>query len=187
MGKRKIVVTGAPGTGKTSVIKGLEKKGFHCFHEVIRSMTAAARNDKDSKEQVSNPLVFVKDPLKFNKDLLHGRIEHFEASTRLPTKVCFFDRGIPDVLAYMDFFNQEYPVEFEKACEKKKYDAILILPPWKEIYTSDNERLESYKEAEDIHKHLFDTYRRFGYDPIIVPKTSVANRLYFVTKALKIN
>ena len=110
---KKVAITGAPGTGKTVVIERLEKKGFHCFHEIIRSMTAEAKDDENSKELVSNPLVFVDDPYQFNTNLLQGRIQHFKESQELSKKVSFFDRGIPDVLAYMDYFGQEYEDIFE--------------------------------------------------------------------------
>jgi broad-specificity NMP kinase len=36
---KRIVITGGPGTGKTSVIAKLEDSNFYCYHEVIRSMT----------------------------------------------------------------------------------------------------------------------------------------------------
>ncbi|MAU27273.1 MAG: ATPase [Muricauda sp.] len=185
MEQKRIVVTGAPGTGKTSVINSLEANGYRCFHEVIRSMTAKAKN-KGSKKPVSNPLVFVEDPLQFNKNLLSGRVQHYMESKNASDTILFFDRGIPDVLAYMDFFNQPYPAEFEEACRKNQYDSVLILPPWKEIYVSDNERLESYDEAEKLHEQLLDTYQRFGYEPILVPKTSVQERLHFIIEAFNL-
>lgn len=178
------MVTGAPGTGKTSIIKGLEKSGFYCFHEVIRNMTAAAKHDRGSSQPTTNPLLFVKDPYQFNTGLLKARIADFVDADRLQKKVCFFDRGIPDVLAYMDYFKQEYEDHFIMACELNRYEKVLLLPPWKEIYVSDNERLESFSEAEDIHEHLVETYSGFGYSLIEVPKRPVQERIDFIIKKL---
>ena len=186
MGIKRIVVTGAPGTGKTSIIRALEEKGFHCFHEVIRDMTAAARKDKKSGRQVSNPLVFVKDPYQFNLDLLNGRINQFEEAEKINAKACFYDRGIPDVLAYMDYFNQEYGDQFEEASVKNQYHAVFVVPPWREIYISDNERLETFTESEEIHDHLIASYSRFGADPITVPKLSVHERVTFILEELNL-
>ncbi len=185
LNNKKVVITGAPGTGKTSIVNGLEKRGFHCFHEIIRDMTSKAKKNGDPSAVVSNPLVFVDDSLQFNKDLLKGRAEHFKNSLHLNTSISFFDRGMPDVLAYMDFFKQTYSKEFIKACESHKYDTIFIVPPWKEIYVSDNERLETFDEAEKIHDALLNTYTKFGYDPIIVPKNPVDQRIAFVLETLK--
>ena len=166
------------------MVEGLEKEGYHCFHEIIRSMTAAAKDNGTTKEQVSNPLVFVDDPYEFNKQLLAGRINHFKAADKIHGAFCFFDRGIPDVLAYMDYFNQEYGIDFEQATAAHQYDALFIMPPWKAIYISDNERLETFEEAEALHSHLMEAYQRFGYQPIIVPKTSIEERISFILSTL---
>ncbi|MET1259128.1 ATP-binding protein [Flagellimonas sp. DF-77] len=183
---RKIVVTGAPGTGKTVVIEALEAAGYPCFHEIIRSMTAEAKSAGTIKEQVSNPLAFVDDPYAFNRSLLQGRIDHFLKADKQPDALCFFDRGIPDVLAYMDYFDQAYEPDFTEACETHRYDAVYILPPWKAIYVSDNERLETFEEAEALHEYLMATYTRFGYTPVTVPKTTIENRTDFVLKDLNL-
>lgn len=186
MGKRKVVVTGAPGTGKTSVINAIENNGYHCFHEIIRSMTAKAKNRDTTKPQISNPLAFVDDPYKFNQVLLQGRLKHFQMSEKLEAALSFFDRGMPDVLAYMDFFGQEYGQTFVDICHKNKYNTIFILPPWEEIYVTDHERLETFEEAEDLHHHLMTTYQRFGYKPITVPKGKVEERVDFILNHLNL-
>jgi len=177
---KKIVITGAPGTGKTVVIKELEDRGYHCYHEIIRDMTAEAKKLVTSQKNVSNPLIFVDDPLAFNKALIDGRKSHFDDSLTNANSVCFFDRGIPDVLAYMDYFEQTYPTNFETISQNNRYDRVFILPPWEAIYIADNERLESFEEAQELHFHLSATYKKFGYEPIMVPKASVAERTAFV-------
>jgi len=182
----KVVITGAPGTGKTSIVNGLEAQGLPCFHEIIRDMTSKAKKEGNPDGMVSNPLVFVHDALQFNKDLLNGRIAHFKESLDYDAPVSVFDRGIPDVLAYMDFFDQEYGGEFVAACQNNRYDSIFIASPWEEIYVSDNERLETYGEAEKIHDALMNTYTKFGYTPIFIPKNPVPERVAFVLEALKL-
>ncbi len=143
-------------------------------------MTAEAKKVEATPKQVSNPLVFVKDPMEFNKQLISGRKQHYDHSQIIKESLCFFDRGIPDVLAYMDFFGQEYPESFKNIGTDNRYDHIFILPPWKSIYISDNERLESFEEAQELHKHLSHTYKNLGYHPIIVPKAPIAERTSFV-------
>lgn len=180
MKNHKVVITGAPGTGKTSIINGLEGQGHQCFHEIIRDMTLKAKKEGTSEAFVSNPLVFVDDALQFNKDLLYGRAKHYKSSLGLKVPVSFFDRGIPDVLAYMDFFDQSYDHEFIDVAKNHRYDSIFVVPPWKEIYVSDNERLETFDEAEQIHNALMNTYTRFGYSPVLVPKDPVEERVSFI-------
>lgn len=184
MTTKRIVITGGPGTGKTSVIKQLEQSGYHCFHEIIRSMTLKAKEEENSETFVSNPLAFVSDPLEFNKKLLLGRLEQHKEGNNTKQEIIFYDRGIPDVLAYMDYFKQEYKEDFKSICINNRYDHIFILPPWKEIYISDNERLENFEEAVQIDKHLEQTYKSLGYNTTIVPIGSVADRTQFILEKI---
>ena len=184
MSPKRIVITGGPGTGKTSLVKSLESNGFLCYHEIIRDLTSEALNGNDPSEFRTNPLAFVDDPYSFNQRILEGRLKHFrEAANSLSTEV-FFDRGIPDVLAYMDYFQQSYEGYFMEACEKNRYDEVIILPPWEQIYISDNERFESFEEARSIHNELVNTYHKFGYSPIIMPLDTVEKRTLFISDLL---
>ncbi|NAS30365.1 AAA family ATPase [Flavobacteriaceae bacterium R38] len=180
MSTRKIVITGGPGTGKTAVISTLESAGYFCFEEVIRDMTKKAKAEEKSSIFASNPIVSVEDPLSFNIQILEGRIQQFLNAPKQCKKPVFYDRGIPDVLAYMDFFAQEYGQKFTEACENHRYEKVFILPPWKEIFTSDNERFESFDQTVGIHHSLEKIYRLFGYDPISVPFGSIHERIHFI-------
>lgn len=180
--KKRIVITGGPGTGKTSVILKLEEANFFCFHEVIRAMTKEAKENDNSTTFASNPIVSVSDPYKFNIQILNSRIQQFIDAASKKDDILFYDRGIPDVLAYMDYFNQSYNEDFVNSCKHHMYDCVFLLPPWKEIYISDNERYESYEQAQEIHHHLKDVYNRLGYDCIEVPFGSIKERLDFILK-----
>ncbi len=181
---QRIVITGAPGTGKTSIIKKLEESDYFCYHEVIRDFTLEAKEKSNATTFDSNPLAFVEDPFEFNTKLLNGRIKQYLNSQDREETMLFFDRAIPDVLAYMDFFKQEYSTEFIEACKTYKYDTIFLLPPWEEIYISDNERFESFEEAKQIHYHLEKTYRLYGYNVQLVPFGSVDERVELVLNSI---
>lgn len=177
---KKIVITGGPSTGKTAVIKQLEKEGFHCLHEVIRNMTFEEKNQGEKIKIVSNPIISVSDPMKFNLRILNARIEQFKTAQNAAGNLFFFDRGIPDILAYMDCFQQTYGPKFTKACENLRYDNIFLMPPWKEIHVSDNERYESFEESLNIYECLKNSYARHAYDVTIVPKGSITERVDFI-------
>jgi predicted ATPase len=181
---KRIVITGGPGTGKTSLVTALEESGRPCFHELIRSMTLAAKTNGNGKEMAINPLTFVEDPLSFNQQLLKGRLQQFKEADKVAGPMVFYDRGLPDVLAYMDYFGQPYGAEFEGPCLTHRYDLVLLLPPWEAIYIQDNERLENFGEAVAIHDALEHAYKKLGYHPIEVPIGKVEDRLLFVTQLL---
>jgi predicted ATPase len=178
--KERIVITGGPGTGKTVLISALEENGFHCFHEVIRTMTLDALHGNKAKEQMVNPIAFVNDSKSFNDQLINARLQHFKDAKDLKKKNLFYDRGLPDVLAYMNYFGQPYEQRYIDICTEHRYDLVLMLPPWKEIYTQDNERMENFQQACGIHHHLVKTYIELGYNPIEVPFGTIDQRLQFV-------
>lgn len=180
----KIVITGGPSTGKTSVIKALESRGYLCIHEFVREMTAAEKQDDTSKNFVTNPILSVKDPAAFNTRLIEGRIAQYRSVEKMNEKVVFFDRGIPDVHSYMNCFGQSYDKAFEQVAYDFRYDRILLMPPWREIYTTDAERFETYDESERIFKALEQTYQDFDYKTILIPKSSVAERTDFILDSI---
>ena len=45
--QHKIVLIGGPATGKTTILKALKKKGFHCFEEVSREITLNAQKKRN--------------------------------------------------------------------------------------------------------------------------------------------
>lgn len=179
MNPKKVVIAGGPGTGKTSIITHLKTSGFICFDEISRQVTLQAR--KDGIEQL-----FLTEPLLFSQKLLEGRTQQFLDASKSSENIVFLDRGLPDVLAYMDYIGDQYPEHFIEACQNYKYDFIFVLSPWQEIFTSDNERYESFDEAIEIHHHLLETYKRFGYQLIDVPFGSVKNRSNFILDSLNL-
>jgi len=174
----KIVILGGPGTGKTSVLKVLENRGFNCFPEVSREIIQQAQNEGISQ-------LFLTEPLLFSEKLMEGRIKQFQQAKKINETV-FIDRGIPDITAYMDFKAEIYPEKFSKANREYKYDKAFLMPIWPEIYESDNERYEDLHQAHEIEKHLIKTYENLGYQLIEIPKLSVEERADFILKNLQL-
>tara|TARA_R100001369_G_scaffold24665_2_gene45250 strand:+ start:95735 stop:96277 length:543 start_codon:yes stop_codon:yes gene_type:complete len=176
---KKVVIAGGPGTGKTSIIAHLKSLEYTCYDEISRQVTLQAR--KDGIEQL-----FLTEPLLFSEKLLEGRKQQFLDAEKETKNVVFLDRGLPDVLAYMDYIGDTYPKHFITTCDTHQYDYIFILEPWQEIFTSDSERYESFEEAIKIHHHLLNTYKRFGYKLIDVPFGSIENRTDFILDLLNL-
>jgi len=175
--KEIVVIIGGPGTGKTTIIDGLTAKGYCCYPEISREVTMEAK--KQGIEQL-----FLEKPLLFSELLLEGRKKQFHNAKEEPHNIVFLDRGIPDVLAYMHYIGDSYPAFFDQACRDHIYTKIFILPPWEEIYVSDDERYENYEQAKLIYGHLTETYEKYGYNLIEVPKGTVEERILFILNQL---
>lgn len=174
---KKIVLIGGPGTGKSSVISELQTRGYYCKNEISREVTLQAK--KEGIDQL-----FLKKPLLFSRLLLEGRIKQYMETENTSEKLIFFDRGIPDVTAYLDFFSKKYPQEFLDKNKKYTYDIIYHFKPWKTIYTKDNERYESFEESKKIDQFLVNTYKNLGYKIINVPFDTVSKRADFILNSL---
>ena len=178
MSKEIIAIIGGPSSGKSTLLKKLEENGNVCYPEISREVIKEAQ--VKGIEQL-----FLTQPLLFSEMLLKGRIDQFEQANKELHNLIFIDRGIPDILAYMHYIGDVYPKAFHEACLNYKYTKIFFLPIWKEIYVSDQERYESYEQALEIEKHLIDTYKKYNYNVIEVPKDSVENRMQFIMDNLK--
>lgn len=176
MKNKRIVITGGPGTGKSSIVHSLENSDYPCVHEISREVILEAQ--KHGIQQL-----FLEDPLLFSKKLLEARVKQHE-ETENYKELVFIDRGIPDVLAYLEYSDTPYPEFFSEACKNYQYRQVFILPPWKEIYLNDNERYETFEQAETIFRRLKNTYLSYGYQPVEVPRSPVEDRKEFILNNL---
>lgn len=175
--QKKIVITGGPGTGKSTIINELICRDFSCMEEISRQVTLNAR--KNGTEQL-----FLTNPLLFSELLLEGRINQYQEAEKKGHEWVFFDRGLPDVHAYMNYICIDYPDTYLKKSAVFKYDYVFLMPPWKDIYIQDNERYENYEQALAIHNHLEKAYKDLGYKITEVPIGTVKMRTDFILNHL---
>jgi len=175
--KELIVITGGPGTGKTTIIDTLIEQGYACFPEISREITLEAK--KQGFEQL-----FLEKPLLFSELLLEGRKKQHQKAITDQSEIVFLDRGIPDILAYMHYIGDSYPSFFDHACKEHQYSKVFVLPPWEEIYESDEARYENFEQAKLIFNHLMETYLSYGYQLTEVPRGTVEERIQFILNQL---
>lgn len=94
-------------------------------------------------------------------------------------QLIYFDRGIPDLIASLLYFNK--PVEENYFQHVTKYSKIVfICPEWKEIYKQDMQRLQSFEESVGIGKKISEVYSNLGFEIIEIPKLPLRERAEFV-------
>lgn len=178
MKTKRIVITGGPGSGKTSLINYMESLGYNVIPEISREIILQAQSEGIDQ-------LFLEKPLLFSERLLEGRLQQFQKGEAFTNKPLFYDRGIPDVPAYLHYLGTPYPDHFDTTCEMHRYDAIFLLPPWEAIYEQDNERYESYEQAEKIFHFLHKAYEGYGYAVDHVPTGSLEYRSDHILNKLK--
>jgi predicted ATPase len=172
MGNNLHILTGTPGTGKTTLIKTFQGMGIKCVQEPARPILT-------KQLEIDGPDLPSKSPLRFVRAMLR-QMEQDLREASATEQVVFFDRGIPDLVAYAIRFNVEHE-EFEEVARVKKYNGrVFILPPWEEIFVNDELRKLPYEEALKFHNELVKSYQKLGYQLLEVPRLSVEKRAEFI-------
>lgn len=174
---KRILLIGGPSTGKTTLLNHLKEIGYPCLEEISREVIRKAQTEGIDQ-------LFLEKPLLFSEMLRDARIKQHKEASNFTKDVVFIDRGIPDTVAYMDYIGQTYPETFIEACNNYRYDSVFVLPPWEKIHVIDDERYETFEEAQKIQKHLIKTYKAYGYQPIEVPTGSVTDRVAYILNIL---
>ncbi|WP_159799079.1 AAA family ATPase [Flavobacterium sp. MK4S-17] len=170
------VVTGGPGSGKTTLIKELKNMGYNCIDEAARKIIMEEVKNNGKALPWKNKLEYTELMLKQSvADYLHAERNN----------ITFFDRGIPDTLCYSKIIKSTTK-GVELAAQMYRYSKkVFILPPWPEIYTTDNERKQDWEEAVLTYKLMKETYTALGYKIIEVPKADIKNRCQFLLNQIK--
>ena len=96
-------------------------------------------------------------------------------------KPVFFDRGIPELIGYCHLIKTAVPDYLYKAAQLYCYNKkVFITPPWKEIYSQDEERKQSWEEARETYHQVTKSYKNTGYQLIEVPLVPVLERVNFI-------
>ena len=175
---KKIVLTGGPSSGKTSIIKNLKKLGFLCFDEVARELFFGT--------SVLNS--FKKNPLLFSKKIINKRIDHYLISenktSNAKRNLCFFDRGIHDSIAYLNYMKVEN--DYEKRLKRFNYSLIFLLELNKNFFKNDINRSESFDQSKSIHNEIELIYKKFNFEIIKVPWMNIEKRTNFILDKCKL-
>lgn len=170
---RSIIITGGPGSGKTSLLGALDAVGYKTHQEVARRVIKREMS-------LGTQVVPWGDIHTFSKYVKDTMLEEFSLEG-----ITFFDRGLPDLMAYLMVGGHTIDSSYYEALEQLSYDLkVFILPPWEQIYKTDDERKETYKESINIYSHIVKMYEELGFELIEVPHVKIEDRVKFVLKKL---
>lgn len=171
------IVTGGPGSGKSTLIDALERKGF------TRSVEAGRGIIRDQMAVGGTALPWY-DPAAYAELMLcwEMRSHHIARAHAGPV---IFDRGVPDIVGYLRLTGLPVPAHVDKAARTFGYNRrVFLAPPWPEIFEQDAERKQDFGEAEQTCRVMIETYASYGYDLVELPLTPVEERARFVMDRL---
>jgi predicted ATPase len=161
---KRIVITGAMGSGKSTLLAELRRRGFAVVPEPARIVLAAQR-------ATGGHGVPERSPQRFCELMLERMMSDYDEHPS-----AFYDRGIPDLVGYAHLFGLEPP-----RVDDHRYDGrVFVLPAWREIYATDDERKMTFEMAEAFGEDVRRIYEGLGYEIVAVPKDSPAARARFI-------
>lgn len=171
----KIIISGAAGTGKTTLINALEKEGFNCLEEISRKWI-------DRQLTVGGDALPWKNVEKFTI----GCLSELDNQLRAEPNAAFCDRGPLDYKVHMSVRGKQLPNDVDGRTQFQAYERrVFYCSLWKEIYQQEPQRPENFEHQIQVDQFTRDIYKAAGFSLIELPKTSVLERVSFILKNLE--
>lgn len=165
------IITGGPGGGKTSLLENLAAKGFSYVPETARQII---------RERLSTGLSPRPDPKIFAREMFNRDYANYISNLNFPS-LLFFDRSFMDSASLLFECDEVSYNQIRNTHLKKRYNnKIFITPPWKEIYSNDSERDQTFEDATRVYEQLYKWYKKHEYDIVVLPKDTIENRASFI-------
>lgn len=171
------IITGGPGSGKSTLIEALAARGVATSSEVGRAII------KEELASGGTALPWV-DHLAFAEKMVVREVAAHRAALA-SGKTVVLDRGVPDVVGFLRASGLLVPPHIDAAARACRYNPrVFIAPWWAEIFTTDAERKQTPGEARATFAVMVETYRDYGYALVELPRATVAARVAFVRRAI---
>ena len=166
------VITGGPGSGKTTTVNLLKSRGYQTTIEHARHYLDTQRLDGRTVEEIRKPQA------EFQLGVLQMQINQEKSLS--PDDVVFPDRAIPDALAYYRFLNLPEDKKLLEAMRTVSYKKIFILDCLPLV--QDYARTEDEAAQKEIHELLVEVYRSLPFPIVHVPVLLPEERVDFILR-----
>ena len=177
------VLTGGPAAGKTTLLEELQKRGYEIVPEIARKLI------KEQQRNNGDALPW-KDKQRYQEMMFERSLDSFQYAAKKVARQAplFFDRGFLDAICYAQLIQSEISEQMENYADNWRYNkSVFILPPWREIYETDNERKQDWNEVVLTFEKMSETYAHYGYNLVELPKIPVSERADFVLRFIEQN
>lgn len=168
------VITGGPGSGKTTMVNLLRARGYKTTIENARHYFDMQRLNGKTVEEVR------KHQEDFQAKVLEMQIDLEKGLS--PEEVVFLDRAIPDALAYYRYLNIVIDPRLAEAMRTVSYKKIFILDCLPLV--QDYARREDEAAQKKIHEAIRQVYESLPFPVVHVPVMLPHERVDFILKNL---
>jgi predicted ATPase len=170
---RFFVISGCSGSGKSSLLSELARRGFRTFEEPGRQIVKEQLSIGGDALPWDNAVKFI--------DQVMARAMHQMITAARSESIAFFDRGIVDAVTAIERMQAPLSPQHWRVLEVYRYNRnVFLSPPRPEIYVTDSERRHAFDDAAREYAALEGAYPRHGYEVVLLPKIDVARRADFV-------
>ena len=164
------VITGGPGSGKTTTINILTARGYKTTIEHARHYIDTQRQKGKTVEEAR------RNQQEFQMGILDMQIE--QEALLSADETVFLDRALPDALAYYYFLNLPINEKLTAAMNLYRYKKVFILDILPLV--QDYARREDKKAQERIHELLIEVYTSLNIPVVHVPILPPDERVAYI-------
>ena len=177
---RRFIITGAPGAGKTAIIRLLELDGFSVVEEAATDVIAAA-HAQGTVEPWRHP--------SFIDSIAHLQRDRQIRASYQPDEVQFHDRSVVCTAALAVYLGHSFSSFLASELERVKKEAIyqdqVFLIRSLGFITPTEARRISVEEAVRFEKIHEETYLAFGFELAAVEPRSLVERVSIIKAAIR--
>lgn len=177
---RRFILTGAPGSGKTAILRQLEIDGFGVVEEAATDIIAAAQAQGTAEPWTRS---------SFIDAVVHLQKARRERAAHQPDALQFHDRSAVCTAALATFlgypWSTELSAELDRIRDESVFEKRVFFIRNLGFVTPTEARRINFDETlrfEAIHE---ETYRELGFDLIPIEPASVAERVQAIQAAIQ--
>ena len=177
---KRFIITGAPGAGKTAIIRQLELDGFGVVDEAATDVIAAAH--AQGRDQVWTDPAFIDAIARLQRD------RQIRASSQ-PDDIQFHDRSVVCTAAltvWLGYPRSPFLVgELERVMKEAIYERRVFFIRHLGFITPTDARRISFDDTVRFEKVHEETHREFGFELISIEPGTVTERVLAIKAAIR--